>query len=135
MAPIRTRCLGRTGVTVTELGFGTAPLGGFRGDVSQEEGAAVLQCAWKAGVRFFDTAPFYGYGRSELTVGAFLRDRTRSDFVLSTKVGRVIRRFDPAAPSPAHRQGGLPFDAEFDYSYDGVMRSVDQSMLRTGIVH
>ena len=79
---------------------------------------AALRAAWAVGVRYYDTSPFYGYGRSELRVGALLRDLQRPDFVLSTKVGRVLRPFDPSRRNKAWRSGGLPFDAEFDYSYD-----------------
>lgn len=130
---IATRVLGRTALAVTELGFGAAPLGGFRGAVAAADAAGALDEAWDGGVRYFDTAPFYGYGRSELAVGALLRERPRDAFVVSTKVGRVLRRYDPARRSPAHRPGGLPFDADYDYGYDGTMRSIEQSMLRTGL--
>ena len=133
MSRIRTRPLGRSGLLVTELGFGSAPLGGFRGPVHEREASATLDAAWAGGVRYFDTAPFYGYGRAELRVGALLRDRERDAFVVSSKVGRVLRAFDSARASPGHRLGGLPFDADYDYGYDGTMRSVEQSLLRTGL--
>jgi D-threo-aldose 1-dehydrogenase len=130
---LSTRALGRTGLKVTELGFGSAPLGGFRGSVSEERATATLRTAWGGGVRYFDTAPYYGYGRSELRVGALLRDLPRESYVLSTKVGRVLRPLRDHAASPARRTGGLDFDADYDYGYDGTMRSVEQSMLRTGV--
>ncbi|GIK86161.1 MAG: L-fucose dehydrogenase [Betaproteobacteria bacterium] len=133
MTAIARRRLGRTAVHVTELGFGAAPLGGFRGAVPQADAMGALDAAWDGGIRYFDTSPFYGYGRSELRVGALLRDRPRDAYVISTKVGRVLRPFDAQRRSPGWRAGGLPFDADFDYGYDGAMRSVEQSMLRTGI--
>jgi D-threo-aldose 1-dehydrogenase len=133
MTTLPVRPLGRTKLDVTELGFGAAPLGGFRGAVPEHDAMGALEAAWDGGVRYFDTSPFYGYGRSELRVGALLRDRPRGEFVLSTKVGRVLRPFDEARRSPAWRAGGLPFDADYDYGYDGTLRSVEQSMLRTGI--
>jgi D-threo-aldose 1-dehydrogenase len=133
MSDIPRRRLGRSAVQVSELGFGTAPLGGFRGSVHERESLATLEAAWAGGVRYFDTAPFYGYGRSELRLGALLRDRNRNSFVVSTKVGRVLRPFDPERASPFHRSGGLPFDADYDYGYDATMRSVEQSLLRTGL--
>jgi D-threo-aldose 1-dehydrogenase len=133
MTAIAQRRLGRTAVHVTELGFGAAPIGGFRGAVPEVEAMGALQAAWNGGIRYFDTSPFYGYGRSELRVGALLRDHPRDDYVISTKVGRVLRPFDPKQRTPGWRAGGLPFDADFDYGYDGTMRSIEQSMLRTGI--
>jgi D-threo-aldose 1-dehydrogenase len=133
MNEIATRPLGRTGLRVTELGFGTAPLGGFRGRVPEREGTATLEEAWAEGIRYFDTAPFYGYGRAELLTGQLLRDFPRDDYVVSTKVGRVLRPLRDASAPPEHRHGGLDFTADFDYSYEGVMRSVEQSMLRTGL--
>ena len=125
-----TRPLGRARLRVTELGFGGAPIGGFRGAVAENDAIGALRAAWDGGVRYFDTSPFYGYGRSELRVGALLRDRPRESYVLSTKVGRVLRPFDADRRTLAWRAGGLPFDADYDYSYDGTLRSIEQSMLR-----
>jgi D-threo-aldose 1-dehydrogenase len=133
MTAIAQRQLGRTAVRVTEIGFGAAPLGGFRGTVSEADAMGALHAAWDGGIRYFDTSPFYGYGRSELRVGALLRERPRDEYVISTKVGRVLRPFDERRRTVAWRPGGLPFDADYDYGYDGTMRSVEQSMLRTGI--
>ena len=130
---IPTRPLGRTGIEVTELGFGSAPLGGFRGAVGDAAATSTLACAWQGGVRYFDTAPFYGYGRAELRIGALLRELPRASYVLSTKVGRVTRPCRGSVFAPHHRPGGLPFTSDFDYGYDGTMRSIEQSMLRTGI--
>jgi D-threo-aldose 1-dehydrogenase len=135
MDPTARRRLGQTALEVTALGFGAAPIGGFRATMPDRDAIAVVDAAWDAGVRLFDTSPFYGYGRSELRVGAALRDRPREAFVLSTKIGRVLRPLHPGEAAPAGlRQGGLPgFVPAFDYSYDGVMRSVEQSCLRLGL--
>jgi D-threo-aldose 1-dehydrogenase len=133
--PAARRRLGRTALEVTALGFGAAPIGGFRATMPDRDAAATLDEAWAQGVRLFDTSPFYGYGRSELRVGAALRDRPREDFVLSTKVGRIMHPLRPGeAPPAGMRQGGLPgFVPRFDYTYDGVMRSLEQSHLRLGL--
>jgi D-threo-aldose 1-dehydrogenase len=86
-------------------------------------------------VRYFDTSPFYGYGRSELRMGAALREKPRESFVLSTKIGRILHAMRPGETPPAEfRTGGLPgFAPVFDYTYDGVMRSLEHSHLRLGI--
>lgn len=135
MDPAAIRTLGRTGVKVTALGFGAAPIGGFRATIAERDAVAILDAAWEEGVRFFDTSPFYGHGRSELRCGAALRDRPRAAFTLSTKVGRVMRVLHPGeAPPAGMRQGGLPgFAPAFDYSYDGAMRAIEQSCLRLGL--
>jgi D-threo-aldose 1-dehydrogenase len=135
--PAARRRLGNTALEVTALGFGAAAIGGFRATLPERDAVAVavVEEAWNQGVRLFDTSPFYGYGRSELRVGAALRDRPRDQFVLSTKVGRVMRPLRPGeAPPEGLRQGGLPgFVPAFAYSYDGIMRSVEQSCLRLGL--
>lgn len=135
MDPTQKRRLGRTALEVTALGFGGAPIGGFRATIPEDEAQSLLDAAWEGGVRFFDTSPFYGYGRSELRVGHALRQRPRDAFVLSTKIGRTMHALRPgAAPPEALRANGLPgFVPTFDYSYDGVMRSLEQSCLRTGL--
>jgi D-threo-aldose 1-dehydrogenase len=129
------RPIGRTALRVTPLGFGGAPLGGFRAHTPEAEAQALLEAAWQGGVRFFDTSPFYGYGRSELRFGAALREKPRDEYILSTKIGRWMRALAPGEPPPAGlRANGLPgFVPTFDYTYDGVMRSLEQSFLRLGI--
>ena len=135
MDPTGKRRLGRTAIEVTALGFGGAPIGGFRASIAESEAQALLDAAWDGGVRFFDTSPFYGYGRSELRVGHALRQKPRDEFILSTKIGRVMHAQRPGeAPPAGMRANGLPgFVPTFDYSYDGVMRSLEQSCLRLGI--
>ena len=131
---LSTRRLGRTGVPVTELGLGTAPLGELWDIIEEDEAAALLRAAWDGGVRYFDTSPWYGKGQAEHRVGRALYRKSRDQFVISSKIGRILRR--PLKPGPFQRGdwlGGLEFDAVFDYSYDGVMRSFEDSLQRLGI--
>ncbi len=126
--------LGNGGLSFTELGFGTAPLGNLYRAISDEDARATLDAAWEGGVRYFDTAPLYGLGLSETRLNPFLRDKPRDDYVLSSKVGRLIQ---PCAAE--HRTGiGKWFDVpqrreHYDYSYDGVMRSFEHSFARLGV--
>ena len=132
MTGFEARNLGRTPLNVTVLGLGTGTLGGHRVPVTRDEGEAVVIAAWSAGVRYFDTAPFYGFGKACRIVGDALRELPRSDWVLSTKTGRLLRPQRDAAPSGALRHP-MPFDDVFDYSYDGVMRSFEDSLQRLGL--
>ncbi len=135
MTTLERRKVGRTTIEVTELGLGGAPMGGFRATIPDSEALALTDAAYDAGVRYFDTSPFYGYGRSELRMGAALRDKPREDFVLSTKIGRIMHVMKPGEKKPANfRENGLPgFAPAFDYTYDGVMRSLEHSHLRLGL--
>ena len=128
------RRLGRTAVEVTELGFGGASIGELFVRVSEDDAARDRSAAaWDGGVRYFDTAPWYGRGLSELRTGAGLRDHPRGEFALSTKVGRWLRPADREGFDGAPWLGGSPNEVVFDYTYDGIMRSVEQSRLRLGI--
>lgn len=128
------RRLGRTGVEVTTLGFGGATIGGIGGRVPEAQAQATLEAAWGAGLRYFDTAPWYGRGASELRVGRLLRERPRQEFVISTKVGRILRApRDPASFDTTPWPGGLPFEVHFDYSYDGIRRAYEDSLQRLGL--
>ncbi len=126
------RRIGRTSLDVTALGLGCATLGGTRIAVSRAEAEAIVGAAWEAGVRYVDTAPYYGFGQAERAVGDALRAEPRDEWVLSTKVGRLLRPRstppDDAAPRPA-----MPFDPVYDYSHDGIMRSVEDSLQRLGL--
>ncbi len=133
MNPAQRGRLGRTAIEVTRLGFGAAPLGGFRGTIAEHEVAAILQSAYDAGLNLYDTSPYYGYGRSELRTGHFLRQCPRERYVLSTKIGRVMEPLDRVSPPRDLRAGGLAFQPRFDYSADGALRSLEQSMLRLGL--
>jgi D-threo-aldose 1-dehydrogenase len=122
------RSLGRTRLQVTALGLGTAPLGGLYEPIAEDEADAVVQTAWERGIRFFDTAPQYGHGNAERRLGRNLKDKPRDEFVLATKVGRLLR------PQPLNEKRyyfGTPDEIPiFDFSYDGVMRSVEESLQR-----
>ncbi|MBX6320212.1 MAG: aldo/keto reductase [Rhodospirillaceae bacterium] len=134
MHPLARRQLGRTGVELTALGFGGAPLGELFVKVSEADAEATLAAAWEAGIRYYDTAPWYGRGQSEHRFGRFLYRQPRRDFVLSTKVGRILKApRNPEAFETGFWSGGLHFDHVFDYSYDGVMRAFEDSLQRLGL--
>jgi D-threo-aldose 1-dehydrogenase len=126
---------GKAPLRITAMGFGGAPLGGLFSAVSEAEAHAALEAAWDAGVRYFDTAPLYGFGLSEQRFGAFLRTKPRAEFVISTKVGRLLEpaRGGPSAGGLAPFIGALPNDAFFDFSGDAVRRSLDASLSRLGL--
>jgi D-threo-aldose 1-dehydrogenase len=132
MTSFETRRLGHTPLRVTVLGLGTGTLGGHRIPVSRDQAEAVAAAAWSAGVRYFDTAPFYGFGKACRIVGDTLRELPREDWVLSTKVGRLLRpQKDCGAPTTLRHP--MPFEDVFDYTYDGVMRSFEDSLQRLGL--
>jgi D-threo-aldose 1-dehydrogenase len=128
------RKLGPTGLEVTELGFGTAPLGNLFKPLANEVAHATLAAAEAAGFGFYDTAPYYGFGLSERRVGDALR--ARKDIVISTKAGRLLRP-GPGPVDPRIVRHGfaspMPFEPVFDYSYDAVMRSYEASLQRLGL--
>ncbi|TIT85668.1 MAG: aldo/keto reductase, partial [Mesorhizobium sp.] len=127
------RRIGTTALEVTEISFGGAAIGGLYRACPREPAMETLQTAWDGGLRYFDTAPFYGFGLSERRTGDFLREKPRSSYVLSTKVGRLFRPV-PEDQVPDHSYvDPLPFALDYDYSYDGIMRSVDFSYARLGL--
>jgi len=128
----------KTGLHLTCLGLGTAPLGGLFAPVGEGEARATLEAAWQAGLRYFDTAPQYGNGVAEQRTGGFLQGRPRTAFVLSTKVGRLLR------PGPLHQsqldpqgqpffKGVPPLAQVYDYSYKGTLVSLEESLERLGL--
>jgi len=121
--------LGRTALSVTRFGLGTAPLAGLYQAVAEDQALETIDRAWDAGIRHFDTAPLYGYGLAEIRLGKALRDKPRDEFVLASKVGRLLRADAPPEPGQAFR-GTPPVNPVFDFSFDGVMRSVDESLER-----
>ena len=133
MDPTATRTIGRTDVAVTVLGFGGASIGELFHKVPEEDAIAAIRTAWDEGVRYFDTAPWYGRGLSELRTGAGLRDRPRSEYILSTKVGRWLRPNALPSFDGGPWVGGLRNDVVFDYTYDGIMKAWDQSRQRLGL--
>jgi D-threo-aldose 1-dehydrogenase len=127
------RPLGRRGIEVTQLGLGCAALGNLYTEVSDGEAAQTVALAFESGTRLFDTAPLYGYGLSERRLGDALRPYPRRDYVLSTKVGRLLRP-RPGEGEPDYAfAGALPFDPVFDYSPDAVLRSLEDSLQRLGM--
>ncbi|MBN8997898.1 MAG: aldo/keto reductase [Rhizobiales bacterium] len=121
--------VGSTGLTLPPFGFGSAHLGELYAKVDEADARATLDAAWDAGVRLYDTAPWYGRGLSEHRVGGFLRTKPRGDFKLITKVGRTLYRpKDPAHFDRSPWVGGLNFEVNFDYTYDGIMRSYAQAL-------
>lgn len=128
------RQAGSTSLSLPPIGMGTVALGELYEPVTEEHSRATLEAAWGAGIRFYDTAPWYGRGLSEHRTGGFLRTKERSDFVVTTKIGRYFRRpSDPVTFDRAPWSGGLHMEMVYDYSYDGVMRSYEQSLLRLGL--
>jgi D-threo-aldose 1-dehydrogenase len=138
MNPAERVSLGQTGLAVTRLGLGTAPLGGLFAPVTDDDAHGTVERAYAIGLRFFDTAPLYGHGSAEQRLGRALRHKPRGDFVLATKVGRLLRAGAPPDPSQFHE--GRPFykvtsplNPVFDFTYEGVMRSVEESLRRLGV--
>ena len=131
MPAFEKRKIGRSSLEVSALGLGCATLGGSRIEVTRDEAVAIIRTAWAAGVHYIDTAPYYGFGQAERCVGDAMRDVPRDEWVLSTKVGRLLR--PSLAPAARDRRHPMPFDAAYDYSYDGVMRSFEDSLQRLGL--
>ncbi|MGF6492133.1 D-threo-aldose 1-dehydrogenase [Luteibacter sp. 621] len=119
--------------SIGPLGFGGAPLGNMFRAVTEAQAEETLHAAWNAGIRYFDTAPVYGTGLSEHRFGHALRSRPRDEFVLSTKVGRMLRANPGSDGNVGPFVGGLPFDVAYDYSADGAKRSVEDSLQRLGM--
>ncbi len=124
--------LGRTSLTITRFGLGTAPLAGLFEEVSEAQGVGVIERAWDDGIRFFDTAPLYGHGLAETRLGKVLRQKPRDAFTLASKVGRLLRVDAPPEPGQSF-QGTPPVNPVFDFTYDGVMRSFHESLERLGL--
>lgn len=138
-SPLPLRRLGRSPVYVTELSFGGAAIGNLFTEVSDDDARAAVDAAWAGGIRTFDTAPHYGLGLSERRLGDALRDRPRDEYVISTKVGRLL---EPAAAAGA--RGAVGRDTEgfavpasyvrrFDFTADGMLRSLEASLDRLGL--
>ena len=132
-SPLPKRKLGRTGLDVTALGFGSAPLGDIYEILDDATAIATVELAAKRGVTLFDTAPHYGQGMAEHRYGTALRRQPPGSFVLSSKVGRVMKPAPQGRTKTTRFVGGLQFDVVHDYSYDGTMRSHEQSLLRLGL--
>ena len=121
-------------ISFTELGFGAAPLGNLYRAIDPEEAQKTLEAAWKAGIRYYDTAPLYGLGLSETRLNRFLYGKKRKDYVISTKVGRILEVCKPEERTGIGKFFDTPSRKErFDYTYDGVMRSLEFSLERLGV--
>jgi D-threo-aldose 1-dehydrogenase len=126
--------LGNGGVSFSELGFGAAPLGNLYRAISEEDAQAVLNAAWDSGCRYFDTSPLYGLGLSETRLNHFLRGKQRGEYVISTKVGRLLQKCEPDQRTGIGKFFDTPNRRQvYDYSYDGVMRSLEFSLERLGL--
>ena len=139
MDPGYKKQLGQTEVSLSRLGFGGGTLGDPTEITTEEQATATMAAAYERGIRYFDTAPWYGNTKSEHRVGGFLRTEPREEFTLSTKVGRIYSRpkdiddFKSNSPYAKRWLGGLPFELRFDYTYDGIMRSYEDSLNRLGV--
>jgi D-threo-aldose 1-dehydrogenase len=151
--------LGATSIRVARLGYGCAPIGGLYEAVSDDQAARTLNYAWDMGIRYFDVAPLYGYGLAEQRLGRMLSTKPRDEFIISTKVGRLLYPLEEVEGNPELDRdwqrlgsvtglGGEQNDENlndwyyrgvpdvrpvYDYSYDGVMRSFEASLKRTGL--
>ena len=125
--------LPRSGLELTALGMGCSVIAGLYRETNETDARAAIDDAWDCGIRYFDTAPFYGYTLSEHRVGAALRGRRREDFVLSTKVGRLMVPDATVAPGTDGWAAPLPFRPVYDYTHDGIMRSHADSLQRLGM--
>jgi len=128
----QTRRIGQTNLEISTLGLGGATIAGMREKVPAEVARATVARALDAGITYFDTAPRYGTGLSERLMGDVLRDR-REGTVLSTKVGRLLKPHFGPRPADFQFMGALPFEEVFDYSYDAIMRSFEDSQQRLGL--
>jgi D-threo-aldose 1-dehydrogenase len=118
---------------VTELGLGCAALGNLYAEVSDEAAAATVDAAWDGGVRLFDVAPHYGLGLAERRLGAALAGRPRGEYVLSTKVGRLLVPVAARGQDPAGFAVPAAYGRRFDFSADGVRASIEASLARLGL--
>jgi D-threo-aldose 1-dehydrogenase len=127
------RNLGKTDIQCSPIGFGGAPMGDLFEKLAEQDCFDTLQASHKAGLNIFDTSPLYGYGLSEHRLGNYLKSIERSTFTVSTKVGRYLLPEEPSKIDRGIFKGGLNFKPQLDYTYDGVMRSFEQSLLRLGL--
>lgn len=130
MDPLKKVQIGKTGLQVTRLGLGGAPLGGLFEDVQGEAAVATIRRALELGINFFDTAPLYGHGKSEKWMGKGLTGVPADSRVLATKVGRVLEPVEPGTLEKDEFDNPAPFKPVFNFSYEGVMRSFNDSLER-----
>ena len=133
MHPLEKAALGRSGLQVTRLGLGCAAIGGLYGDIPDDQATQVVHKALDLGLNLFDTAPLYGSGKSEERLGRALRDVPRDSYVLASKVGRLLVASDDGQRDESIFDNPPPLKPVFDFSYDGVMRSLEESLKRLGV--
>ncbi|TGN67199.1 aldo/keto reductase [Paracoccus liaowanqingii] len=133
MLPSDKRRFGRSGLTVTAMGYGTASVGNLFREIDEATAATMFDTAWDAGIRYFDSAPLYGNGLAEIRTGQALRWKNRDDFVLSSKVGRILTPSPRASIDFSPYVNAAPFQAHFDYSYDATLRSIEDSLQRMAL--
>ena len=131
IAALGTSAFGRT--RISRLGFGGAPLGNLFARIDEDVALATVRRGWELGLRFFDTAPHYGHGLSEHRLGHVLRRHDRDDYVLASKVGRILTPKSDAPREQFSFVDPLPYMQHWDYSYDGALRSIDDSLQRLGV--
>ena len=124
--------LPRGGLSLTALGMGCAVIGGLYRPTSEADARATVDQAWELGLRFFDTAPYYGFTLSEHRLGAALRERPRDEYVIATKVGRLMQADASVQLGESGWAAPLPFRPVYDYRYDAIMRSHEDSLQRLG---
>ena len=129
---MKVNTLGRSGLNISEVGFGGAPLGNLYQAIDNTEALATVSAAYAGGVRYFDTAPLYGHGLSERRLGCALAGQPRDSYLLSSKVGRLLRPQRHGSVDAGLYIDPPPFTANYDYSYDGTWRSIEDSLQRLG---
>jgi D-threo-aldose 1-dehydrogenase len=133
MDPLTLQTLGSSGLQVTTLGLGCAAIGGLYGDIPEEQAFEVVDRAFALGLNLFDTAPLYGSGKSEIRLGKALAGRPRDSYILATKVGRILEPTDDQEQVQGIFDNPSPFKPVFNFSYDGVMQSFEESLKRLGV--
>ena len=138
MKAFKLRQLGKTSVKLPSLGYGTVGISNsLKTDITNKESVEMMDTAWNQGIRYFDSAPYYGIGMAEHRMGSYLREKDESEYIISTKVGRVTKPHigDLSTINRGFLSGGLNFTFDFDYTYDGIMRSYEDSIQRTSCRH
>ena len=127
------KLIGKTNLSISNIGIGTAPIGGWPNALEEDKAIDLLETAWENGIRYFDTAPLYGFGMAEERLGKFLKNKKKDDYVLSTKVGRIIIDSDKKEREEAFFKGAPNREPFFDFSYDATLRSFEESLKRLQI--
>lgn len=133
MDPLTLQTLGSSGLEVTTLGLGCAAIGGLYGDIPEEQAFEVVERAFSLGLNLFDTAPLYGSGKSEIRLGKALAGRPRDSYILATKVGRILEPDNNQEETHGIFANLPPFKPVFNFSYDGVMQSFEDSLKRLNV--